>query len=77
MAKVYRVSLCIDEHIGGHTYVEKRFALDLRTERDLGTLQEILINAANEANYTPDDEAIGFDDPCGGMPYDYDNWDIS
>jgi len=71
MAKVYRVSLCIDEHVGGYTYVEKRFALDLRTTRDLADLQQILIEAANYANDpVDDDDAIDFADPCGGVPYD-------
>ena len=63
MAKIFSVSLDVHEHVGGGTYVEQRFSLKLRTERDLATLQEILIAAANEANAVDYmDEPVGCED---------------
>lgn len=60
---MFRVTLSIDEHVGGYTYVEKRFELSLRTSRDLASLQQILIEAANYANedVDGDEETSGFE----------------
>lgn len=58
---LYTVSLDVQEHVGGGTYVERRFSLSLRTTRDLGDLQEILLNAANEANVTDCEEDDDFE----------------
>jgi len=63
VAKIFSVSLDVHEHVGGGTYTESRFSLKLRTERDLATLQDILIAAANEANREDFmDEPVGCED---------------
>lgn len=46
---LYNVTFDVQE-IKGYAHTESRFSLTLRTERDLATLQEILLNAGNEVN---------------------------
>lgn len=57
---LYNVTFDVQE-IKGYAHTESRFSLTLRTERDLGDLQEILLNAANEANVTDCDDEDDFE----------------